>query len=222
MVQFLKVFACFAFCCTQLFSQDTGSKVEHPARAQCDAWVQQLANRSKRPFEKYVHKPPKNIDRKALAEVKAAYDKLSIHFADSLPSLIGGLSDERYSYYQEVPSNGVFECHNVGGACGKIIHENIEVYRRHLYSLDRTQVPRTVHFLSEMGGIEKWYASRKDKSLFELQLEAVNWALSQPPDDRVERSEWDSAVVSLRKFRDELVQGKKPFDPKHRLWFEGK
>ena len=181
-----------------------------------------MANRSERPFSRYLLEPPRNIDRKTLAEVKAAYDKLSVHFPDSLPSLIDGLSDNRYSYYQEVPSNGAFECHNVGYACYDIITAHIEVYRRYLWVLDRTQVPRTVHFLSAMGGVKKWYRARRDKSLFDLQLEAVDWALKQPPDERVERSDWDNAVAALRTFRDDFAKGKKPFDPENTLWFEGK
>jgi len=218
----LKLFGCIACCCVPVFAQDSGGTVERPSRAQCDAWVQQLANRSERPFDRYVLEPPRNVDRKALAEVKAAYDKLSIHFSDALPSLIGGLSDKRYSYYQEVPSNGAFECHDVGDACYDIISAHIEVYRRHLYVLDRTQVPRTVHFLSEMGGAGKWHHARQDRSLFDLQLEAVDWALRQPPDDRVKRSDWDNAVAELRRFRDDFAKGKKPFDPMNRLWFVGK
>ena len=191
-----------------------------PSRAQCDAWVQQLANRSERPFEGYVHRSPKNIDRKALGEVKVAYDNLSMHFVESLPSLIGGLSDKRYSYYQEVPSNGVFTCHNVGGACYDIITANIET--RRLSFLDKTGVLRSVHFITAMGGAEKWYETRKRKSLFELQLEAIDWALQQPRDERIEQTEWDRGVVSLRKFRDEFTIGQKAIDPKKRLWFEGK
>jgi hypothetical protein len=166
--------------------------------------------------------PPRNIDRKALADVKGAYDKLSLHFPDSLPSLIAGLSDSRYSYYQEVPSNGAFVCHDVGDACDDIITAHIEVYRRYLRVLDQTGVPRTVHFLSAMGGVKKWYDTRTEKSLFDLQLEAIEWALKQPPDERVEQADWDKSVAALQKFRDEFAKGKTQLDPKNRLWFEGK
>lgn len=222
MSNFLKLFTIITCFSGSVYAQDARNKLDSPSLPQCQAWVQKLANRSNRPFDQYVFDPPRNIDRKALADVKAAYDQLSAHFSDALPALIGGLYDKRYSYYQEVPSNGVFECHNVGEACYDIIVTHIEVYRRHLYVLDGTGVPRTVYFLSEMGGVEKWHSSRKDKSLLQLQLEAVDWALKQPRDTRVERSEWDHAIAALRKFRHELAEGKKPFDPKHSLWFEGK
>jgi len=169
-----------------------------------------------------VLEPPRNTDRTALADVKAAYDTLSLHFPDSLPSLIGGLSDRRYSYWQEVPSNGAFVCHDVGDACYEIIAAHIEVYRRYLRVLDRTGVPRTPHFLSAMGGVKKWYEARAEKSLFDLQLEALEWALQQPPDKRVEQADWNKSVSALQKFRDEFAKDRKPFDPKNRLWFEGK
>jgi hypothetical protein len=167
-----------------------------------------------------VLEPPRNIDRKALADVKVAYDSLSSHFPESLPSLIGGLADRRYSYYQEVPSNGAFVCHDVGHACYEIISAHIEVYD--LTLLDRTGVPRTVHFLSAMGGVKKWYDSRKGRDLFDLQLEAIDWALKQPRDERIARAEWQNAIAALQRFRDEFAKNRKSFDAKHTLWFEGK
>lgn len=214
---------CFLCCCVPIAAQDADAESKRPSRAQCDAWVQQLANRSERPFtEDYVLKRPRNIDGRALADVKAAYDNLSLHFSDALPSLIGSLNDHRYAYYQEVPSNGAFVCADVAAACNNIVSAHIEIYRRELTLLDPTGVPRSVHFLSAMGGVKKWYAARKEKSLFELQLEAVDWALKQPRDERIEQADWAGAVAALRKFRDEFALGQKPFDPQHTLSFEGK
>jgi hypothetical protein len=212
-------------CCGMpvLAEEDQPTTLARPSREQCDQWVQQLANRSPRPFEQsYVLRPPRNIDRQALNEVKAAYDALSMHFAIALPSLIPGLSDHRYSYYQEVPSNGSFMCHDVGHACRSIISANVEVYRPFLVMLDKTGVPRTVHFISEMGGAEKWFADRKGKSLLELQREAVDWALAQPAEPRMDAKKWEMNVAALRTFRDEMASRKTPFDPKHRLQFECK
>jgi hypothetical protein len=211
------------------WAQETGSARqpgiagERPSRQQTEVWVRQLANRDKRPFdERYVLDPPRNIDSTALADVKTAYDKLSKHFPETLPALIGGLNDRRYAYYQEVPSNGAFVCRDVAHACDEIISAHIEIYHRELTLLDRSGVPRSVHFLSAMGGIKPWYEARKKKSVFELQLEAIDWALEQPRDQRVKQADWNEAGARLRKFRDEFAGSKQPFDPKHRLQFEGK
>jgi len=193
-------------------------------RAQCDAWVQQLANRSPRPFaDGSVEDEPKNVDRKSLADVKVAYDQLSTHFPESLPSLIAGLPDKRYSYYYEVPSSGSFICDDVGRACEHIIRSHIEVFRGYLTVLDLTDVPRSVDFLAATGGAEKWYRARMNKPLFELQLEAIDWALKQDaPNPGIQQSDWAIAIERLKKFRVEFVNGKTAIDPKHRLLFRGK
>lgn len=219
-VRFLVALLCLT---AATFATDRPRKVAAVTREECDAWVEQLANREKRPFdESYILRPPSNVDRDALKDVKVAYDNLALHFEQALPSLVAGIADKRYSYYQEVPSNGAFVCHSVGHACHSIIRAHIEVYHRYLESLDSTQVPRSVQFLAEKGGVEKWYESRKDKPLLELQLEAVDWALNAPREERIAHEVWDEHLAELRKFRDKLAKSKKPFQPKHRLWFEGK
>lgn len=192
-----------------------------PTRARCDAWVQQLANRSPRPFaESSVDNEPKNVDKKALADVKEAYDQLSSHFTQSLPALTAGLPDRRYSHYQEIPSNGCFICMDVGSACEKIIEAHVEIYRRYLTVLDSTDVPRSVDFLSAMGGAEKWHRSRTDKPLFDLQLEAIDWALKQAaPPTNVREPDWTIAIDSLKKFREEFVKNKSAINPNHTLRF---
>jgi hypothetical protein len=84
------------------------------------------------------------------------------------------------------------------------------------------QLANRADFLAKSGGIKKWYAERKGKSLFELQLEAVDFALAQPPQELVDRKQWENQLTALRKFREEFAKSEKPFDPKHRLQFEGK
>jgi hypothetical protein len=155
--------------------------------------------------------------------VKLAYEKLAAHFEIALPSLIAGLRDRRYSYYQEVPTNGAFVCHDVGAACYDLISERIEVYRGSLEELDETGVPRSPDFIHTQGGVEKWYVSRKGRSLLDLQLEAIDWAMRQPKDKRISDDvDWAKNLTALRSFRERLVKSGRPHYPKITLQFEGK
>jgi len=203
--------------------KDTNGR-EPVTRATCDAWIQQLANQSNRPFtEPYVLDPPRNVDRKALQEVKQAYEHLAEHFELALPSLIKGLSDRRYSYYQETPSNGAFVCYDVRHACHDIVRRRIQVYDGFLVELDITDVPRSPAFIESQGGVEKWFESRKTQSLLSLQLEAIDWALMQPIDKRIRDDiDWSKKLAKLRDFRSKLAKSGKPYLPKVTLQFEGK
>jgi hypothetical protein len=209
---------------SQAIAQKGAKAAEQVTRASCDRWVEQLANKSDRPFtDPYVLDPPRNVDRKALQVVKEAYENLALHFEIALPSLIKGLSDRRYSYYQEVPSNGSFICQEVGGACYEIISRRIEVYDGFLVQLDVTDVPRTPHFISSQGGVEKWFESRKTRSLLSLQLEAIDWALMQPKDKRIGADiDWTKKLATLRDFRTTLANSGKPYVRRIILQFEGK
>ncbi|XZE44084.1 hypothetical protein SH467x_003672 [Pirellulaceae bacterium SH467] len=156
--------------------------------------------------------------------VKRAYDKLFANAPEALPALIDSLKDERYSYYQESQSGAII-CHTVGDACLSIIVANVEIYRKHATVLDRTEKPRTVHFIAAMGGPEKWLAERKNRSLFEMQREAVEWALKQPkpePRELVADEDWNKCIKELKQFYEAFNKAAKPLTIRKELWFEGK
>lgn len=191
-------------------------------REQCDAWVKQLVNRQAWPYkEPYVLNSPRNSGDAAYQDVKAAYDLLAKNVVLALPSLVEGVGDKRYSYWQESTS-GAYVPRSVGEACRELITFQVEVYRDDLYLLDDTGVPRTLHFIRNNGGHKKWYESRKDKPLYDLQLEALDWALLQPADERVDSRKWKQGLAKLRKFREEFVKAGKPHHRVQELWFEGK
>jgi len=208
-----------------LLAQEAATTAGRPTPAQIKTWIAELANRDPKPFtEPYVLKPPRKANRESLRIVKSAYDKLSAHAPDVLPALIDSLEDERYSYYQESPS-GAFICHTVGQACYSIIVANIEIYRTHATVLDRSDRPRTVHFISGMGGPKKWLSERKNRSLFEMQREAIEWALKQPkpdPQELVADEDWKKCTEELKQFYDAFNRAAKPVTVKNELWFEGK
>ncbi|WP_145088260.1 hypothetical protein [Anatilimnocola aggregata] len=165
---------------------------------------------------------PRNSGDVAYKDVKAAYDQLADNFEVSLPSIMQGVDDNRFSHWREVPSNGVFAAYSVGHACRSLIAAHIEVYQGQIAFLDDTGVPRSLYFIESTGGYKVWYQSRKDKPLFELQLEAIDWALRQPHDKRIEPKVWNDGRAELSKFRANFVKIGKPLNPNHELQFEGK
>jgi hypothetical protein len=218
----ISLFLCVA---QNLPAQETSATAQRVSRDQINVWIEELANKDPKPFdEPYILKPPRNLNRASLIVVKNAYDNLAANVAKSLPALIESLEDKRYSYYQESPS-GAFLCHTVGEACYSIIVRNIEVYRPYATVLDKTERPRTVHFIDATGGPQKWLASRKDKSLFDMQLEAVEWALRQKkpdPQELVSDADWKKAIDDLRDFHAGFRTKGKPVVEMIELWFEGK
>ncbi len=217
----LLVLTCLA--AQRLAAQETSRASDPPTRDQIAKWISELANTKPQPSESpYVLSSPRNADRKALSVVKNAYDNLCINVVVAIPQLIDGLKDKRYAFYQE-SSSGAFVFHDVGYACYCIIVDNIEIYQPFITVVDEFERPRTVHFVSEMGGIEKWYSTRRNKTLFELQLEAVEWALKQSkPKDSISDNDWQKAKEKLAEFYDVFKAKKEPKINGDQLWFEGK
>lgn len=207
----------------RLAAQETSRSSNPPSRDQIAKWISELANSEPQPSASpYVLNRPRNIDRNALNVVKNAYDNLCLNVVDAIPQLIDGLNDKRYAFYQE-SSSGAFVFHDVGYACSHIITDNIEIYRPFLTVLDDFERPRTVHFVLEMGGIQKWYSTRGNKTLFEMQLEAVEWALKQSkPNSSISANDWRNAKKELEEFYDAFKAKKKPKISGDQLWFEGK
>ncbi len=204
-------------------AQEKSRLTEPPSRDQIAKWISELANTQPQPSAgSYVLNSPRNVDRKALSVVKNAYDNLCVNVLDAIPQLIDGLKDQRYAFYQE-SSSGAFVFHDVGYACSQIIKDNVEIYRPFLTVTDDFERPRTVHFVSEMGGIQEWYSTRRNKKLFEMQLEAVEWALKQSkPNSSISDNDWQNAKRKLEEFYDAFKAKMEPKINGDQLWFEGK
>jgi hypothetical protein len=84
--------------------------------------------------------------------------------------------------------------------------------------------PRKPAFIQDAGGLEKWFVSRKEKSLAELQIEAIEWAI------RFEKlkgfstpTEEERIIPALEKEREEIRRSSKPILRKPgELFFFGK
>lgn len=194
-------------------------------RSECERLVAQLVYPHKPTFAAhYVLEPPMNMDEKALAKIRAAYDTLSDRIEVSLPVLAKHVEDERFSYvYEDVGTSGAFVKSSVGGACEDIVQAHVEVYRRYLERLDESDIPRCTSFIAECGGVRKWWQGRKGKTLAELQLEAVEWALRQKkPRYFKSKADWTRALKDVEKMADDIRASGKSIPVEHHVKFFSK
>jgi hypothetical protein len=72
---------------------------------------------------------------------------------------------------------------SVGSICRDLVRFHIEMYRPHVRSFGGSGMPgqppypRNPAFIEDAGGFNKWWKSRQEQSLAELQIEAIEWAI---------------------------------------------
>jgi hypothetical protein len=205
---------------------DAGEKVSSTTkrltRAPCEQLIRQLVYPGKPPFKKaYVF--PEELDEATIrakqSKVEAAYDKLSANVETALPVLVKYARDERFSYvYEDAGTSGVYVKATVGYACWKIIEAHVEVYRREVTRSDFASISRCPSFIGACGGVDKWWKSRKDKSLAELQLEGIEWALRQEKPKLFESDQdWAQAKKALEKMATSIRTSNKPILIEHHI-----
>jgi hypothetical protein len=164
---------------------------------------------------------PPDYDRKAQDLIEKNRRILYEHCEEALPFLIEGCADTRYSLTWKSDSYANNSC--VGEVCLEIIASHLEVYREHM-ALGSKERFYAYQFVPRINGaigeevteekkkeIEDWWRTRKDKSLLELQLEALDWAIAKRKKDPAISDESDvtKEVRRLVALRDELKRNRK-------------
>lgn len=175
---------------------------------QVQLWIEQLANLS--PARK--HRGDADEDRLTdkeemdLGLVKTAYRKLTTNFQAALPHLVEHIDDKRYSFPREHPSSGYYENQSVGDACRSIID------RKLLLRNPMVTDSRGIAVWHSLPIDKQWFQRIRGMSLFEMQLDSLDWLLKQPPPKRVDTSDWRSVLADVRKFRDKFSSDGKAID----------
>ena len=178
---------------------------------------------------------PKDYDEKAQEKVMAAWETLAAMGEKAFPSLIAQLADGRYSYTY-VTGPGARYNQTVGDACAKILGNSINAYRhlaRPEFTGNRPEYfPYEVRLKNKWktsADLKKWFAERRGKELWELQVEAARWAiknekerglcLDEPPplgrrtkNSQETQKELDQAVNSMTSLIEKLQTTKKPVE----------
>ena len=177
-----------------------------PTKQQIRTWVQELANEHPaRRFETPNDRLTKS-ERASLVKVEDAYRQLTKHFAVALPVLIEHLEDDRYSFPTEHPSSGVFQNQSVGHACRSIIQRKLLI--RNPTLTDHREIAVWI----EMPIDAEWYNRVSKMSVFEMQIDAMDWLLKQPKIPGVPEQQWNDEMKKIREFRTKFQQDGKAID----------
>lgn len=160
---------------------------------------------------------PKGYDVNAQQRIDAARNTLHDNIEQSLPFLIEALDDERYCMTISWAEGDAYYNESVGDICRDIIQSHLEVYRDQIIFYGPGQWNRYSYNLVS----KKWFQTRKDRRLTDLQIEAINWAIerrnaedkSNVPEDR------KNEVADLQKLRERIVKDGKLTKPRgmHRM-----
>lgn len=128
-------------------------------------------------------KTPPEWDHKAQARVSKAATSLVEKGPSAFPQLIAHARDKRFSFVNK-SINDAMSKESVGKACERIIEVQVDVFEQiGIYpGLYPSYFWSVVLGDPDLNGeaeasLENWWKKRKDKSLVELQIESVEWAI---------------------------------------------
>ncbi len=181
-------------------------QVDEPTQEQLRTWIEELANEQPaRRFETPDDRLTKT-ERASLEKVENAYRQLTEHFLLALPSLIEHLDDDRYSFPTEHPTSGVFQNQSVGQACRSIVQRKVLI--RNPTFIDHREIAVWI----EMPIDSTWYNRVSKMSLFEMQIDSLDWLLKQPKITGVPDQQWNDEMKKIRDFRTKFQQEGRAID----------
>jgi hypothetical protein len=171
------------------------------------ALVAQLVSPNKPPVtandrDGYVRFPP-DYDKEAQARVNEARKTLSDNFEEALPYLVEALDDQRYCM-TIIWAERFFDNHSVGQTCREVIASHIEVYREKLAFIGAHHSHVYDYPISK-----EWWRGRQERTVADLQLEAIDWAIAKRQSDEIWTEKRESGIRALRKLREDLSRTKK-------------
>lgn len=185
----------------------------------CAELIQQLASSNEKPTTK---RPPRSTvifpvgyDMKAQQRIIEVRQTLCDHFEEALPFLVAALEDDRYSMTISWADGDAYYNYSVGSVCRNIIAANLEVYRSSI----RFSGPQHWNRYNYGPISEEWWQSRKGRSLAELQVEAIDWAIEQLEAElqNEAREGGKAELTKLRTLRIEIAESGKPAKAKGML-----
>jgi hypothetical protein len=184
--------------------------------ARIETLIEELASPNEAPTKRSgsgLRLPP-GYDRSAQQEVYEARRRLFALGTQAFGVLIKHFDDDRYCSTQD--TGYVDENWSVGKTCYLILKCNVQAYGSRPYALkakgDKREV-RKIPFRPEYvddNGLKnanmaaEWWEARKNNSLAELQIEALEWAIAQESRDPNKYSEAEHSYLAglLSKLRD--------------------
>lgn len=181
--------------------------------------VKQLVSPNTAPEIRYFRdgnptiKLPKNYDGEAQTRIGEVRIQLQDNIEEALPYLVEALDDKRYSFTNAGIEALVLANHSVGDACREVIASYMEVYREKI----RFRNQRHWDLYNYEPISKEWWVQRKNNSVVELQIDAIDWAIKRHEDEpKLVRSseECEHELEALAELRNELKESKIPAKPR--------
>jgi hypothetical protein len=176
--------------------------------------IDQLASPNSKPQTHVNGKPykvrfPADYDVEAQERVDEARQSLNRDVAEALPYLVEALEDKRYSMTINWGEGDGYYNKTVGDICSEVIASNLEVYRSEITFLG----PQHWHQYTYPNVNRDWLSKQGNRTLAELQLEAIDWAIDQrvKENGRYAREDRTNEAQKLREMREKLNDSKTPF-----------
>ena len=200
----------FAFAASAGFAEDKSL-----SKSEIDRFVQQLVSPNEAPDTRggsAVY--PANYDHESQKKVRAAWQQLWRSGPAAFPCLFDHLDDIRYSFTEDGGQSDVNW--SVGRACLDILHGQIEplnVGRRHRLPsyVDHNLGKPANHNLGTPAEAKKWWGTHKSQSLYEMQIEALEWIIAETEKSPDQYS--DETRKNLKDSLRELCAAKTPLKP---------
>ncbi len=195
-----------------------GQKKAPPTDKEIKTLIDQLVSPNPEPmttFRPHIDLPA-GYDRTKQAKVLDARSKLLELGSPAFPFLIERWNDERYCLTTENGLSGCFTNESVGSICRIIVFVQLQPFGFWQSGGDdprgkphRPSYPE--HFLESQKAAKAWWEKNKGKTLYQMQLEALDWVIAEeakrPGDFSAKEQE------GLQKIRKDLVKSGKPLPP---------
>ncbi len=190
-----------------------GQKKAPPTDKEIKTLIDQLVSPNPEPITRGlpIIDLPAGYDRRKQAKVLAARSRLLELGPPAFPFLIERLKDERYCLTTENGISGVYRNRSVGDICRKIVFVQLQPFGS-WQGRGKPPLPSYPHhFLESREAAKAWWEKNKHKTLYQMQLEALDWVIAEEAKRPGDFTAKEKEV--LQKIRKDLVKSGKPLPP---------
>jgi len=181
--------------------------------------VEKLASPNPKPIipDKYVESKiiySPNYSKEAQNRIYEVRKKIEEKGMDAFPYLIEHYNDDRYSITYETSWNGCWYNASVGSECADIVHKQLQPlgpFRVNATDAGDKRPYYDFHFLYSKDTMQSWYKTNKDKSLRELQIEVLEWTITE--EKKKNDPKYDEDIKYLSQELDKLKKSDKSLPP---------
>jgi hypothetical protein len=199
-----------------------GEKPTPPAEREIKALIDQLVSPNPRPItderprDLLLPRLPKGFDRARQKKVHEAYWKLNRIGPRAFPFLMERWGDKRYCLTTQDGLSGACYNRTVGYVCKWIVFNQLQPcgFWPKVEDDPRGKPRRPGYpskFLRSQAAARMWWQKNKDRSLQQMQLEALDWVIAE--EAKRPRDFTDAERKELQQIRKKLVKGRQPLPP---------